>query len=95
MPSAEYPPSDPLKLDKAVTLNDVAEFFTSFMKTNILGLISTRHLHIADQTSIFDKRCLELAEQASIAVDFPKTGRGLSARLQIYVHAKLMVLHRR
>lgn len=46
------------------------------MQNNILGLISIRHLTIADQMTagVNHPHCLMLAEMASTAVDFPKTG---------------------
>jgi hypothetical protein len=46
------------------------------MQNNILGLISTRHLIIADQKEegVYHPNCLTLAQMASTAVDFPKTG---------------------
>lgn len=46
------------------------------MQNNLLGLISIRHLQIADQKDEGVKHpdCLTLAQMASTAVDFPKTG---------------------
>jgi hypothetical protein len=46
-----------------------------------VGLISTRHLMIADQKpqGVFDPDCLMLAEMASVAVDFPKSGHKVSS----------------
>lgn len=60
-----------------MTQSDVAKFFIDFMKNNLLGLISSKHLLIADQKDegVFHKDALKLAELASVAVDFPKTGK--------------------
>ena len=43
---------------------------------DLVGRISTLHLTIADQSEkgSFDSRCLDLAEMASHAVDFTKSG---------------------
>ena len=44
------------------------------MKSDLLGHISILHLRIADSLDPGCQSCLELAELASQAVDFPKTG---------------------
>lgn len=74
--SADYQFEKAPELDHPITLKDVGEFFVDFMQNNILGLIANRHLIISDQSpmGIHDERCLKLAEMASVAVDFPKTG---------------------
>lgn len=73
---AEYENVKPIELDRPVEANDVAEFFVDFIKNNLLGMISNRHLLIADQEKdgVFNPKCLKLAQMASTAVDFPKTG---------------------
>jgi hypothetical protein len=73
---AEYPSLKPVELSRPVGVSDVANFFVDFIENNLLGLISNRHLVIADQQKegVFHPDCLKLAEMASTAVDFPKTG---------------------
>ena len=65
-----------------MTATDVAEFFVDFIQNNLLGSISNRHLLIADQEplGVFHPSCLKLAEMASTAVDFPKTGIKVTLR---------------
>ena len=60
--------------------SDVAKFFVDFIENNLLGMISIRHLTIADQQKegVFHPDCLILAQLASVAVDFPKTGHKVS-----------------
>lgn len=55
---------------------DIVDFFIDFMQNNLLGLISIRHLIIADQQKegVNHPDCIKLAQMASTAVDFPKTG---------------------
>jgi hypothetical protein len=73
---AEYPSEKPVELPHPVGASDVANFFVEFIENNLLGLISNRHLVIADQQKegVLHPDCLKLAEMASTAVDFPKTG---------------------
>ncbi|KAF5672461.1 hypothetical protein FHETE_3764 [Fusarium heterosporum] len=73
---ADYPRVAPKPLDRPVTSEDIADFFIDFMRTDILGMIATRHVVLADHydegTSHPD--CIELAAMHSTAVDFSKTG---------------------
>lgn len=73
---AEYPRVQPQNLERPVKSEDIVDFFIDFMQNNLLGLISTRHLIIADQQKdgVNHPDCLKLAQMASTAVDFPKTG---------------------
>lgn len=54
----------------------MSDFFVTFMETDLLGMISLRHLQLADQRPIgtLDADCITLAGMASTAVDFSKTG---------------------
>eukprot|EP00826_Nyctotherus_ovalis_P017842 TRINITY_DN15276_c0_g1_i7.p1 TRINITY_DN15276_c0_g1~~TRINITY_DN15276_c0_g1_i7.p1 ORF type:complete len:243 (-),score=73.91 TRINITY_DN15276_c0_g1_i7:15-743(-) len=54
----------------------IINFFAEYMKGNNLGKIANAHLVQADRSLklALDERCLYLAEQHSIEVDFPKTG---------------------
>lgn len=73
---ADYPRVPSMELDREVTINDMSSFFVEFMETDLLGVISTRHLQMADQKplGVFDPACVQLASLASTAVDFSKTG---------------------
>ncbi|KAK0202976.1 RdRP-domain-containing protein [Desarmillaria ectypa] len=53
---------------------EVAEFVINYIKSDLLGYISTLHLRISDLKGVDCKECLFLAEKASHAVDFPKVG---------------------
>jgi RNA-dependent RNA polymerase len=50
------------------------------MKSDLLGYISILHLRIADRNGPGCGDCLKLAELASQAVDFPKTGASVEFR---------------
>lgn len=58
------------------TISDVADFVINYVESDLVGMISNRHLCIADLHSLGPEcqDCLLLAEYASHAVDFPKTG---------------------
>ncbi|KAG8670784.1 hypothetical protein FPOAC2_04083 [Fusarium poae] len=73
---ADYPRLSPKPLDRPVTSRDIADFFINFMKTDILGMIATRHVTLADYKvyGTLDPGCLSLASMHSTAVDFSKTG---------------------
>ncbi|KAF4121684.1 RNA-dependent RNA polymerase [Geosmithia morbida] len=79
---ADYPRVDPKPLDRDVTRDDIADFFINFMKTDILGVIATRHQIMADikDEGTADPDCLALAEMHSTAVDSSKTGIPVEAR---------------
>ncbi|XVF85596.1 hypothetical protein PTKIN_Ptkin17bG0129700 [Pterospermum kingtungense] len=63
-------------LEHDVTMEDVAEYFTSYMLSDSLGIICNAHTVFADKEPLKarSRACIELAKLASIAVDFPKTG---------------------
>lgn len=73
---ADYPRVVPVPLDRAVTRDDIADFFINFMKSDILGLIANRHQILADvqDEGTSDPSCIRLAEMHSTAVDYSKTG---------------------
>lgn len=73
---ADYPRVPPRDLPREVTREDMAQFFVDFMKQDILGVIATRHMILADQVGegTLNSNCLKLAELHSTAVDFSKTG---------------------
>lgn len=74
---ADYPRVDALDLGRAVTREDMADFFIDFIKQDCLGVIATRHMILADQKEdgTLHRDCLKLAQLHSTAVDFSKSGR--------------------
>lgn len=79
---ADYPRVSPVDLGRKVERKDMADFFIDFMKLDHLGVIATRHMILADQhdQGTLHEDCLKLAEMHSTAVDFSKTGRGVSLK---------------
>ncbi|KPM36328.1 hypothetical protein AK830_g10255 [Neonectria ditissima] len=78
---ADYPRITPASLNRDVTRNDITNFFIDFMKTDLLGVIATRHVILADarDDGTLDLDCVTLANMHSTAVDFSKTGIPVSA----------------
>lgn len=76
---------EPVKMKRNVDIHDVVPFFVTFMKTDKLRSIATAHLANADRfdDGIRSKRCLELAELHSIAVDYPKSGNAAPMRQEL------------
>ncbi|KAA1121944.1 hypothetical protein PGTUg99_003244 [Puccinia graminis f. sp. tritici] len=58
------------------TIHDGIDFFFHYILDNIVGMIANKHAIIADQADegVLDRKCLDLAELHSQAVDYPKTG---------------------
>jgi hypothetical protein len=75
-PPADYMKQAPRELDRPVDRQDMTDFFVTFMETDQLGRICNIHKMLADQSDegVQDPRCVKLAEMASTAVDFSKTG---------------------
>ena len=73
---ADYPIAAPVDIGREVTRSDMTDFFIQFMENDALGRISTLHQTLADQKEegTLDPDCILLAEMASTAVDFSKTG---------------------
>ncbi|KAJ2899354.1 RNA-dependent RNA polymerase [Zalerion maritima] len=73
---ADYSPQPAQDLGRNVEREDMAHFMIDFMKTDQLGLISVRHMILADQEELgsVHGNCKRLAELASTAVDFSKSG---------------------
>lgn len=73
---AEYTKQVPLNLGRPVERKDMTDFFVKFMETDQLGRICNVHKMLADQSpqGVLDQGCIKLAEMASTAVDFSKTG---------------------
>jgi RNA-dependent RNA polymerase len=75
---AEYPPGEVRETDggRPSTVDDICDFIVEYISSDILGLLSDKHLTIADQSKYgtSDTHCLKLAELCSQAVDYPKNG---------------------
>jgi hypothetical protein len=74
--AARYPRLSPVELNRPVTADDMSDFFVEFMETDQLGMLCNTHMQLADQRSLgtSDPDCLKIADMASTAVDFSKTG---------------------
>lgn len=74
--AAEYPRVTPKPIGREVQSEDMAKWFVDFMKSDVLGMIATRHLILSDRDpkGTMGQDCLKLAELHSTAVDFSKTG---------------------
>jgi hypothetical protein len=81
---ADYTRQTPRNLDRPVNRQDMTDFFVTFMETDQLGRICNVHKMLADQSDngVLDPSCVRLAEMASTAVDFSKTG--ITVRLDAY-----------
>ena len=77
-PPMDYriPKTDTEVSEEAVTSNKISDFFLDYMKNDNLGMICNAHVVYADLSPIGARceQCVKLAELASIAVDFNKTG---------------------
>jgi len=64
------------------TILTLWSFFLKFsqIESDLIGLIAHSHLRIADLRDPGCQECLRLAEHASHAVDFPKTGTPVNSR---------------
>ncbi|EON67049.1 hypothetical protein W97_06166 [Coniosporium apollinis CBS 100218] len=73
---ADYPRAKALDIGREVVRQDMTDFFIKFMETDQLGRISTLHQVLADRyvEGTLHPNCILLAELASTAVDFSKTG---------------------
>ncbi|KAK4059984.1 uncharacterized protein Triagg1_10945 [Trichoderma aggressivum f. europaeum] len=73
-PAMNYSSPSPEKLDRDVNADDLRDFFVKYMQNDVLPLIATAHLGLADSDGPKSEICLRLAELHSQAVDYPKTG---------------------
>jgi hypothetical protein len=83
---ADYPPTPARDLGRPVEVNDIVDFFIEFMNMDRLGVISNKHKVRADRKpgGTLDAECLMLAQLASDAVDFSKSGNPVSTFRQSY-----------
>ncbi|KAK4080498.1 hypothetical protein Trihar35433_1603 [Trichoderma harzianum] len=73
-PAMNYSSPSPEKLERDVNADDLRDFFVKYMQNDVLPLIATAHLGLADSEGPKSRICLRLAELHSQAVDYPKTG---------------------
>ena len=96
---AAYPPAPKLKLNRPVVISDIQSFVVDFINNDILGQISVTHLLYADISAfgVYDPKCLKMAELASKAVDFLKSGTSVQQnelpRYRIPLKPDFMVFH--
>ncbi|KAH7930596.1 RdRP-domain-containing protein [Leucogyrophana mollusca] len=69
-----YTPLPIKKTSHACGISDVIDFIFDYIESDLVGLIAIAHLRHADIDGPASEACLKLAECASHAVDFPKTG---------------------
>ncbi|KAJ3342074.1 hypothetical protein HDU83_006225 [Entophlyctis luteolus] len=74
--AAAYEAARPRSNEKPVKIVDIADFVIYFLQNDKLGVLSKRHLALADQLpgGTTNSECLALAELCNHAVDFPKSG---------------------
>ncbi|XP_050216732.1 RNA-dependent RNA polymerase 6 [Mercurialis annua] len=73
----QYDTAEAKQLNRAVSSQDIIDFFAKNMVNESLGAICNAHVVHADlsQYGALDENCIKLAELAATAVDFPKTGK--------------------
>ncbi|KAL4268526.1 RNA-dependent RNA polymerase [Pleurotus pulmonarius] len=73
---ASYQAIEPKTLERDCSIDDVCDFVVEYINSDVLGLISDRHLIIADQSKkgTNDVDCIRLAQLHSMAVDYAKHG---------------------
>ncbi|BGP17969.1 hypothetical protein JCM10213v2_006017 [Rhodosporidiobolus nylandii] len=74
---AAYAPPVMRRLGRPATIADGADFFLEYVLADIMGMVASRHLHIADYCpeGSLHPDCISLAVLHSTAVDYPKTGQ--------------------
>ncbi|KAJ3821510.1 RdRP-domain-containing protein [Lentinula raphanica] len=73
-----YMPLQPTVTPHPCGVKDVVDFVINYIKSDLVGYISTLHLRISDLNGLDCADCLKLAEAASHAVDFPKVGTAVN-----------------
>ena len=81
--AADYPPNDPVDIQRPVQRGDMTKFFLDFFENDQLGRIATLHTQLADRFGVEHPDCKTLAALHSTAVDFSKTGIKVSYDLDI------------
>ncbi|KAK7057907.1 RNA-dependent RNA polymerase [Favolaschia claudopus] len=57
-----------------INMDNICDFVVDFIRSDVLGLVASNHLALADTYGPEHDLCLELAKLNSDAVDFPKSG---------------------
>ncbi|KAI9879198.1 MAG: hypothetical protein M1830_009273 [Pleopsidium flavum] len=72
----DYTPPKPMEVEREITVNDITNFFVTYMKNDRLPTIAHAHLALGDymDLGVKDEKCLRLADLHSMAVDYVKTG---------------------
>jgi hypothetical protein len=76
---SKYTPAEAQNLGRSVQVDDIADFFVEYMQSDRLAQISVKHKIRADQhddpAGTLNPDCVNLANLASDAVDFSKSGK--------------------
>ncbi|ETW86290.1 hypothetical protein HETIRDRAFT_443820 [Heterobasidion irregulare TC 32-1] len=74
--SATYLSAGTRTIDRDSTVDDICDFVVEYINSDVLAFLATRHLIIAGQSmeGTYDKRCMDLAQLCSQAVDYMKNG---------------------
>lgn len=74
-PAMHFPCTEEKTLDRNIRLDDILEFYCTFIQGYCVGLIANAHLAMADflPDGIFNEKCLKVANKYATALDFPKT----------------------
>ena len=66
----DYKPPKSPKVEGAVSIHGIMEFFVDYVRNDNLGQIANAHLAIAHNSplNVFDPICMRLAELHSVAV---------------------------
>ncbi|KAF2259955.1 rna-dependent rna polymeras-like protein [Lojkania enalia] len=77
---SEYAAAPAKDLGRSVQREDIIDFFVEYMHSDRLGQISNMHKVLADQAALGteEPNCILLAELASVAVDYTKSGNPVS-----------------
>ncbi|KAF5375216.1 hypothetical protein D9758_000490 [Tetrapyrgos nigripes] len=80
--AASYEPAERKMLNRPSTRKDIAEFVMEYINSDLVGMIATTWLNLADQSpeGIFDENCLKLSQLHSDAVDYPKSGNPVNPK---------------
>lgn len=72
----DFKPPKGQAINRDVTVEDAADFFIKYIKSDRLGVIAHAHLAHADNNDdgVFALPCIKLAHLHSCAVDYPKSG---------------------
>ncbi|KAN0128358.1 RNA dependent RNA polymerase domain containing protein [Lactarius tabidus] len=77
---AAYDPAPRKQLDRPSTMDDVGDFVVDYISSDILGMVATNWLLIADLHDIFHEHCRKLCQIHSDAVGLPQEWNSSGAR---------------